>query len=119
MKYEEWSKSIELDQTLTPNFAARDCGRTEEKIFEQKVTKGRKGRKSRLLRKANLLPLRCFQHDMTWCRSVMVCFLFGTCSNLYLILDLVLVGLEDSTPPYACFASSTGLHSCPTVAMAA
>ena len=22
MKYEEWSKSIELDQTVTPNFAA-------------------------------------------------------------------------------------------------
>ncbi len=36
MKYEEWSKSLELDQTLTPNFAASDYGRTEVKIFEQK-----------------------------------------------------------------------------------
>jgi hypothetical protein len=39
MKYEEWSKSIELERTVTPDFAARDDGRTEEKIFEWQVTK--------------------------------------------------------------------------------
>ena len=44
MKYEGWSKSIELDQTLTPNSAARDGGRSDEKILEQKVTKVTKGR---------------------------------------------------------------------------
>ena len=30
MNYGEWSKSIELDQTLTPNFLARDYGRIDE-----------------------------------------------------------------------------------------
>ena len=44
MNYEEWSKSIELDQTVTLDFAARDDGRTEEKIFEQKVRKVTKER---------------------------------------------------------------------------
>ena len=37
---------IELDRTVTPIFVAGDAGRTEEKIFEQKVRKGTKGRKS-------------------------------------------------------------------------
>ena len=46
MNYGEWSKSIELERTVTPDFAARDDGRTEEKIFEQKETKVTKGRKS-------------------------------------------------------------------------
>ena len=39
MNYEGWSKSNELEQTLTPNFVLRDDGKTEEKIFEQKETK--------------------------------------------------------------------------------
>ena len=30
MKYEEWSKSNELEQTLTPNIPPRDDSRTEE-----------------------------------------------------------------------------------------
>ena len=46
MNYEEWSKSIELHQTLTPNFAQAGSCRTEEKIFEQKDTKLTKGRES-------------------------------------------------------------------------
>ena len=33
---------IELDRTVTPIFVAGDAGRTEEKIFEQKVRKGTK-----------------------------------------------------------------------------
>ena len=44
MIHGEWSKSIELNQTVTPNFVVRDGGRTEEKIFEQKVRKDTKGR---------------------------------------------------------------------------
>ena len=39
MNYEGWSKSNELEQTLTPNFVLRDDGKTEEKIFEQKGAK--------------------------------------------------------------------------------
>ena len=35
---------IEHDQTVTPIFVAGDDGRTEEKIFEQKVRKDTKGR---------------------------------------------------------------------------
>ena len=46
MNYGEWSKSNELEQTVTPDFAALNNSRTEEKIFEQKVRKVTKGRES-------------------------------------------------------------------------
>ena len=39
MNYGAWSKSNELERTLTPNFVLRDDGQTEEKIFEQKGAK--------------------------------------------------------------------------------
>ena len=39
MNYGGWSKSNELEQTLTPNFVLRDHGKTEEKFFEQKGAK--------------------------------------------------------------------------------
>ena len=38
MNYEEWSKSIELDRTLTPKLLRRENSSTEAKIF----TEGRK-----------------------------------------------------------------------------
>ena len=46
MIYEEWSKSIDLDRTLTPNSPTSHDSRMEEKIFEQKLTKETKGRKN-------------------------------------------------------------------------
>ena len=39
MNYEEWSKSVEVDQTVTLGFSAGDNSRMEEKSFEQKDTK--------------------------------------------------------------------------------
>ena len=43
MNYEGWSKSRELARTFTRNFLAV-INEAEEKIFEQKLTKGTKGR---------------------------------------------------------------------------
>ena len=45
MKYEEWSKSNELDRTLTPKFVGELFWRNTGRDFEQKVTKATKGRK--------------------------------------------------------------------------
>jgi hypothetical protein len=42
MNYEEWSKSIELDRTLTPNFAAAELQKKRREDFEQKGAKGTK-----------------------------------------------------------------------------
>ena len=39
MNYEEWSKSIELERTLTRDLLSLDGSETEGKIFEQKETK--------------------------------------------------------------------------------
>ena len=42
MNYGEWSKSIELDRTFTPNLTLRYYGINIEKILEQKETKATK-----------------------------------------------------------------------------
>ena len=44
--YEEWSKSNELDRTLTPNFVKPWFQRDKRDFFEQKDTKFTKGRKN-------------------------------------------------------------------------
>ena len=46
MNYGEWSKSIKLDQTLTPNFAGSWIRGNWREDFEQKITKVTKGRES-------------------------------------------------------------------------
>ena len=48
MNYVEWSKSVELARTLTPNSSLRHGRRMEEKIFEQKLRKATKGRRWQL-----------------------------------------------------------------------
>ena len=47
MNYGEWSKSIELERTLTRDLLSLDGSETEGKIFEQKETKLTKWRKTR------------------------------------------------------------------------
>jgi hypothetical protein len=46
MKYEEWSKSLELARTLTPDFSATELQRNRREDFEQKETKGRKSQET-------------------------------------------------------------------------
>ena len=74
MNYVEWSKSVELARTLTPNSSLRHGRRMEEKIFEQKLRKVTKGRE----------------------RSKLANFFMLIASTP----GLKLVGLEDSTAPY-------------------